>query len=460
MTATRFLFLATVFSVTFEKVRWELAGTVSLADLLAVGFIVGYCADRVREGDARLPRAVQAIGGFFVAFLLVYLLGFFDLATAQAEDQFWKGLIKFVIHFLFLALGVAYLVRGSRRFYLRTLGVFCAGLAVNGVYGVLQLLVARSGGNLDAAVLSPITGGASAINVFGAVEGAKVYRMNALTGDPNHLGVMLIVPLLVLTPLYLRLPTGHRLRRRLALLLAFLLLIEVATLSRSGLAGLLVGALFLALPYGRLLRTRAVLAPLAGVAAVLAGIVLTRLDYFERVIRARLQTGGRSTSAHFDVYGFIPDIVHREPLFGLGLNNFSVYYEQVTGKTNWGPHSFYVALIVETGLIGAVLFLGFLGYLFLRLRAAQRVGRGLALAGDADAARVRPLAWGMTGALVGTMVANAFYLTMSFYYFFVFAMLIVALPAVFAARPRAEGPSAVRVPSPRPAPQALPAGGR
>ena len=53
-------------------------------------------------------------------------------------------------------------------------------------------------------------------------------------------------------------------------------------------------------------------------------------------------------------------------------------------------------------------------------------------AGDAAAARVRPLAWGLTAALAGTLAANAFYLTMQMYYFFAFAMLIVAAPVVFA----------------------------
>ena len=62
-------------------------------------------------------------------------------------------------------------------------------------------------------MLSPITGGASSINIYGAVEGKSVYRPNALTGDPNHLGIMLVVPLLALLPVYLRLPRGHRLRR-------------------------------------------------------------------------------------------------------------------------------------------------------------------------------------------------------------------------------------------------------
>jgi O-antigen ligase len=454
---TRFLFLATVFVVTFEKVRWELAGTVSLADLLALGFLAGYAADRIGRKDAWLPRTALAVLGFLVAFLLVYLLGFFDLASSQAEAQFWKGLVKFVIHFLFLLSGIAYLARRPPRFYLQTLAILAAGMVVNAAYGVLQLLVARSGGNLDAAVLSPLTGGASSINIYGAVEGASVYRMNALTGDPNHLGVMLLVPLLVLTPLYFRLPQGRRWRVPLALLLAFLLLVELSTLSRSGLAGLLAGALVLALPYARRFRSRAFVLPLVGVVAVVAAIVLSRLAYFERVISSRLQTGGRSTSAHFDVYSFVPDILHREPLFGLGLNNFSVYYEQVTGKTNWGPHSFYVALIVETGLVGTTLFLVFLAYLFRRLAAARRLGRLLDEAGDAAGARVRPLAWGMTAALAGTMVANAFYLTMSFYYFFAFAMLALALPVVYGRQP---APAALRASPPRPLPRAAPASGR
>ena len=111
-----------------------------------------------------------------------------------------------------------------------------------------------------------------------------------------------------------------------------------------------------------------------------------------------------------------------------------MYYEFVTGKTNWGPHSYWVSLIVESGLVGALLFLVFLRYVFLRLRAARALGRALDRAGDPTGARVRPLAWGMTAALAGTMAANFFYLTMQFYYFYGFVALAVALPVVFARR--------------------------
>ena len=56
MKVTRFLFLATIFSVTFEKVHWNVAGTVSLADILAIGFLVMWALERLARRDRRLPR--------------------------------------------------------------------------------------------------------------------------------------------------------------------------------------------------------------------------------------------------------------------------------------------------------------------------------------------------------------------------------------------------------------------
>jgi O-antigen ligase len=373
--------------------------------------------------------------GFFFAFLLIYLIGWFNLETAQSLAQWAKGMVKFLLHFLFVVAGVALVVRRGERFYWSTLAAFCGGMAANAVYGVLQLAVAElTGGNLDAALLSPLTGGASQINIYGAVEGETIYRPNALTGDPNHLGIELIIPVLVLLPLYLRLERAHRLKTPLMLLLMFLFLVELTTLSRSGLVGLICGMVVLTLPYRRKLLSRQFLLPFAGVVLVVGVVIALRLAFFERVLQTRVDTSAKGTSTHFVVYEFIPDVLASHPLFGLGLNNFSVYYEFVTGRTNFGPHSFYVALVVETGIVGTLLFVAFLWYLFRRLALGRRVGRALTVAREPLAARVRPLAWGLTAALVGTIAANAFYLTMSFYYFFVFAVLAIAVPAVFGSR--------------------------
>ena len=409
---TRFLFLATVFSVTFEKVHWSVGGTLTLADVLTALFLASFVVDRVAAGDWKLAHTAIVALAFGLAFLAVYLTGFFNLDTTQGIAQFGKGLFKFALHFGFLAAGVAYLIRQGRSFAFTAFAVFVAGIAANAAYGIVQLVLARAGVNLDTLLLSPLTRGASQINVYGSVGGEQsVYRPNALTGDPNHLGIMLLVPLLALTPVYLRSRSPW-----LGALLAFLLVVELATLSRSGLVGLVAGFLVLLAQYRTELLSRAIALPLAVVAAFVAWIVARRADFFLEVIRSRVATGDASTSAHFDVYGFIPDVLASHPLFGLGLNNFSVYYEFATGKDNWGPHSFYVALLVETGLVGTLLFGAFLVWLFRRLRDARPFAPHQAS--------------GLTAALAGTMAANLFYLTMQFYYFYVLAAFALALPVV------------------------------
>jgi hypothetical protein len=431
---TAFLFLATLFCVSFEKIQWELAGTVGLAGILAMLFVGSFLIGRLGAPPRGIPGTVAVVLLFAAAFLVVYLAGFFNLESERAAAQFAKGLARFAITFSFAAAGIAYLARRPVRFYWVALAALCTGIVLNGMYGVVQLAFAEAGRDLDQTVLGPLLGEARPINFYGAVEGADVYRPNALTNDPNHLGIVLLVPLLVLTPVYLRLERGHRLRLPLAVLLPFLVLVELATLSRSGLLGLLVGSLVLLVPYGRRFVSAAVLVPLAGLAAVLAFVVSRRVDFFETVVRSRLDTETRSTATHFEVYDLIRPALEGDALFGLGLNTFSVYYEAVTGFTNWGPHSFYAALLIETGIVGTALFAVFIWWLFRRLHAGHRLGKALAAVRDPLAARVRPLAWGFTAAILGVMAANAFYLTMQQSYFYALAMLAVAHPVVFGRR--------------------------
>ena len=429
------LFFATVATVTFAKVHWSFGSDLSLSDVLTALFLVAFGLSRLERLDGRFTRSAAITFGFFLAFLAVYLIGFFNLETAPALAQWAKGMFKFALHFLFLFAAVALVARRGERFFWWTLTVFLGGIVVNALYGVAQLGVAQTtGGNLDAAVLAPLTGGASQINIYGAVQGAAVYRPNALTGDPNHLAIEILVPLLILLPIYLRLEKGDRLRIPLMLTLMLLFLIELATFSRSGMLGLLCGLIVLVVPYRHLLLRARFLAPLGAVFLLVGVFVAQRADFFETVVKSRVDTSGKGTSTHFVVYEFIPQVLSMHPLFGLGLNNFSVYYEFVTGRDNFGPHSFYVALFVESGIVGALLFLVFLGYVFQRLSVGRAIGRSLSAAGDAMATRIRPLEWGMTAALVATMASNVFYLTMSFYYFFVLAMLAIVAPAVFARR--------------------------
>jgi O-antigen ligase len=429
------LFLITVATVTMAKLQWEVAGTLQLSDVVTALFLVAFVWSRWEHDDPHVTRAASVGLAWFAAFGVLYLIGFFNLETVQALQQWTKGMIKFVLHFGFLVAGIALVARRGARFYWVTLGAFCGGLAVNGLYGLTQLAYAETtGGNFDEFFVQPITGGDSKINVYGAIGGQNVYRVNALTGDPNHLGIELSVAILILLPLYLRMEKRNPWRLRILGLLAFLALVQLATLSRSAFLGMACGLLVLAVPYRRLLLTARFLVPLALLVGGVLVFASQRSAFFEQVLRTRISTEGAGSTTHFIVYSFIPDVLAMHPLFGLGLNNFSVYYEFVTGRTNFGPHSFYVALFVETGLVGALLFAAFLVYLFRRCGATRRVGRALAELGDPLAVRVRPLGWGLTAALVATLVSNTFYLTMTFYYFYVVALLIIVPPAVFGRR--------------------------
>jgi hypothetical protein len=429
------MLFATAFLITFTKVRIDLGNDTELyvSDVTAALFVAGFLAHRIARRDWVVSRTVAVVSVFMLAFFVVYLIGFYNLETTADRDLFLKGLGKQAVHFAVLICGVAYVERRSPRVYWQTLGCFMAGIAANAVYGFFQLVLAEtSGANLDRMILGRLglydqTG----INVFGSVGGADVYRTTGLTLDPSHLGVMLVIPLLVLFPLYLRLERGHHLRTPLAILLAFLLLVELSTLSRSGLLGLGVGVLVLAFPYRHLIAKPRVLVPLGALALVLVAVVAQRSGFFHTVFEARTTPGGTSAQTHFEFYALIRPALEQHLFFGLGLNTFASYYEFLTGLSNYGPHSYYVALLTETGLVGTALYAAWLVFLFRQLARLRRLGRALARRGDALAARVSPLAWGMTAALLGTMAANVFYLTMQFYYFLLFALLIVAAPVVF-----------------------------
>ena len=189
--------------------------------------------------------------------------------------MFWlKGVLAWVPHALFVVLGVAHLARRGTQLYERAMRWLLAGIVICAAYGVVQLAAqALAGVNLDAIVVAPLTfgqGKSTGINIYGQVQGTgSIYRVNALTGDPNHLGVFLCLPLMLFLPVYL---ADTRARRKLGVILAFLFLVQVLTLSRSAALGDIVGLAVL-LPYVRhiLPRMRTIVATVGGFVALVCG---------------------------------------------------------------------------------------------------------------------------------------------------------------------------------------------
>ncbi|HUZ84230.1 MAG TPA: O-antigen ligase family protein [Gaiellales bacterium] len=421
------LFVATLGTLTWETMYWHVVASLTLSNLLTLSFVAAFVLDRVLRRDGRLHPAAITLLGFALAFAAVYLAGYFDLANRDALVYWVKGMAVWVAHFSFLVCGVAHIVRRGRPLFMRGLRWFLWGVLVNCAYGVAQLAAQVGGGvNLDRLVIGRITSAsAHGLNVYGQVGGSGVYRLNALTTDTNHLGVMLCTPLLVGLAHYLGAP---RRRRMLGLALLLMLGCQVLTLSRSAALGDAAGLLVLyPMARGYLPRPRT----LALGAAALALATFTAVSsshYLSTVVASRLQVSNGDNSTHLLFYQLVPPALSPNPLFGMGVNTFAVYFQFLTGRPDFGAHSIWVTVIVETGMVGFSLYLAFLGYL---LTSAWRVR----LSADEEISR---LGLGFVAALIGTAAANFFYLTMTFDYFFAACVLVVGGAALFAParRPR------------------------
>ena len=435
MKITGTLFLATLFCVTWEKVHWNVAGAVGIADVLTILFLGAFALE---WGRPRFPRTTVMVLAIFAGLLVIYLIGFFNIETKQSLDQWGKGMVKFVLHFLFLGAGVAYLARRSRDFYWQAVAASDGGLVVNGVYGVFQLLAARAGTNLDRLVLSPLTGGASQINVYGAIGGRRglpAERADGRSEPPRRHAVHPVADAAAgVPPARARPPLARAARRRARRSCSSFSCrrFPAAACSGSG--------------WGcSCSRSRTdISSSLAPCSCRLpgspsscsrssgSGAITSRCS----CARASRRAAGRS--AHFGVYDFIPDDHPLAPALRPRAEQLLRLLRVRHGQDELGPALVLRRADRRDGLVGTVAFFLFLRYLFSRLRAARALGRRLAAAGTALAARVRPLAWGMTAALAGTMAANVFYLTMQFYYFYAFAVLVLALPIVFSREARRE----------------------
>ena len=442
------LLLATLVVTTWHKLHWAPgAGDVTLEDVLAAGFVALFITDRCLRKDWRMHRVSLGLLLAMGVLEAVYLGGYFALQNGQELSQYAKGMTKFALHFGFLVCGTQYVIDRGERMLRRTIGALILGLLINCAYGVAQLAAQVGAGiNLDKVIIGPLTfgqGSLGGINVYGQATAVQqgsyvslgVYRVNALALDPNHLGIMLCVPILLLIPFSLR--AGLRSRRGLVLagLLGFFLVVDVLTLSRSGFLGLACGLAILAWPLRRQLLVPRLVVPVAAALGVI-GLVLASSPYLRQVVRSRVTVSDNSAKVHFQFFDLVQPVIDAHPVFGLGLNTFSVYYEFLTGKTNWGPHSFYIALLDETGLVGAVVFAAFLAWVALRLAVILRASHALQRLGDEKAGDWHDLAIGLSAGLAATLIANVFYLTMQFYYFYGVVLIVAAASALSVERVR------------------------
>ena len=122
-------------------------------------------------------------------------------------------------------------------------------------------------------------------------------------------------------------------------------------------------------------------AMILGVICLVAAIPFIPVEYFERLGSIFGSGSGRDwTLGRRMTYNLIGmDLFLDNPLFGVGPGNFIHHftdpsYRYMPGRTLLGRelHNMYLSVLVQYGLLGALPFLGMLGYAFAALRAVCR----------------------------------------------------------------------------------------
>ena len=435
--------LLAALAATWQKMSWDVAGRVTLVDLFEMLFVGLFVLDRIVRRDARLSAASSVVLGFVLLLLSVHLCSFLGLDTTQAVDQWTKGIIKWLIFALFLICAITHVARRGEQLWWRVASAFVLGVTISAAYGLLQTAVRSTTGiELDAIFLKPFFPGArelganlygvvSTYDQYGVTSQASVYRLTGFSEDPNHLGVMASLPLLFLIAMIVGPRVGWAARNRWLLsgMGAILLVAVVLTQSRSGGLGIAVGLAMLLLWYRRRFFNKQIIVALVILAA--GGLIVgsAKTAQLQQIIDSRTSTTDRSSQAHVAFYGLIQPVLEQSPVFGIGINHFAVYYQFQTGRADFGPHSFYVATLIEMGIAGAIVWAAFLLWVGGRLFTLLRAGRARSqLDGDTTLSAV---ARGLAAGFVATLVGNIFYLTMIFSGFYVILLLILAAPAAF-----------------------------
>ena len=310
---------------------WERA--VSIPGVGAAGTLFGVAAFvlglyTVVRGDRLRARAPSL-------FLIVFALYIFWLGISFFWAITEKGArLRFVTFAQFLAMSwlVWELCRTPKR-YLALLQAYILGAFVvvtTIVYGFIT-------------------------NPFVPNSESDLFRYTGINDNPNFLATVVAVGLAIAWYLVVKYERGLRYWLYLAYLpLAVMSLGLLA--SRSGLLIGLVSLSLIPLTYGYLSTARKVIfALLIGAGSVVAVSAIPASN-IERLSTTTEQITTGNVSNREQIWEAGLEAFQRSPLIGVGAGSYGDAVEQVRGFDN-PSHNAYIAVLVELGLVGLVLFL-------------------------------------------------------------------------------------------------------
>ncbi|MCL1038196.1 O-antigen ligase family protein [Shewanella submarina] len=316
-----------------------------------------------------------------------------SLAITFFKATYWKIIL--------MTFAVTYLTRTPRDFSLCNLLI--------GVSGILVALVAIS----------------NKINGIGMVEGTRVTigrAIGSMLGDPNDLALVLMFPAsfalsMMITP---GLPKLFRILGAIGMPLSFYAII--ATQSRGGLLGMM--AIVGVLVY-RKMKSKTLFFSLATAGAVILYAVAGISD---RASGGAAEEGiDASAMGRLYAWQAAYRMAFENPLTGVGINNFYAnyyFYSDHWDGLNHAVHSTWFGVLAETGILGLLVFLAFIG---LSIHTARETLDKIEANRDKLPAVFYSSAQALLAGFAGTIVSGTF-LTQGFNWpIYLLAGLVVAL---------------------------------
>ena len=207
------------------------------------------------------------------------------------------------------------------------------------------------------------------------------HRFEGLTGNPNSYGFLLVIITIILLTYKMR---GNIISKSFDTFgIGFLLTLIVYSGSKSAWLGLFFGIIFLSLARKNLYRQ---LAPIALVALLLVIILyfLKASGIFTEDTHVYPVSQNLLNPNHYnhrlEIMNHAHELWKTHPVFGVGLGSFLQYSVNELG--GYTIHSTPYWLLVETGIIGLVLFASFFLYVILHLwKQNTTAGNGWAICG-------------------------------------------------------------------------------
>jgi O-antigen ligase len=316
---------------------------VLLAGAIMVGCVYRLPIDRPRIG---IPVALFILLAFwsyvFVQQLPEMVGGYVGEESRRIAYQFFQ-----LCALVGAAIGGGYVLSGRRPWWL--LG------SLVGATAVAALLTIAS---YDAVGGSPFAG-------LLATSDADASRAVGPFGNPNYFGEFLATAIVMAIGLTL---VTNRVGVRAALVaIAVVAAVALAlSLSRGAIVALLVGLGCLAFMKSRGLGLAFVALGVLGVGVLYPAFLEWRLGTASAMEIAALNA---SDSGRFDAVLAGPQLFLSSPLFGVGFGQYSVLSARITeGHIAIGSHNWYMSVLAEQGLVGAVLWALLLTTVFLHLR--------------------------------------------------------------------------------------------